>query len=496
MSSHEYWNELGNLYLMNGAYEPAIHAYARSIELEGTFGRSYSNLAMAYVRMGKYADAIKLYRHSIGLLQNNKEKAITWNKLGILYRQVRDYNKALEAYQQADLLDPQQDVDGEIRSARDTNLPLTVSMPEIDLDAILEKIGPQDEMPSQELLDDLNGVLELAEEEYRLTWFDGEFVSPDPETFAQAEELPLEPITDVRSEWKLAYGNEITSIETASLLEPETGPGEMESADAMDFVDLEGETQREVQMEAVEQISEPEMEIASSESVYENSIVTEAAETIEASEMDSESVQYSQTEYPLIELSPAERNSLELDIAKYKFSLQKNPRNYAVWELLGDAYKSAGLYKDAIKAFQTAISLNSSKPSYYYRIGLIYSAERREAEAIASFQRVLELDPDYAQAYASLGSHYMKMGLTELAQAHIDKALNTEFEEESEYNRACLEAICGNHDRALELLEEALKTGQTYITWALNDPDLDSLRRDERFQRLLAAYSVNESAVV
>ena len=45
--NHEFWNEIGNLYFMNGAYEPAIHAYLRSIKLENTFGRSYSNLAMA-----------------------------------------------------------------------------------------------------------------------------------------------------------------------------------------------------------------------------------------------------------------------------------------------------------------------------------------------------------------------------------------------------------------------------------------------------------------
>jgi len=58
MNNHEFWNELGNLYFMQGAYEPAIHAYLRSIELEIKFGRSYSNLAMAFVQIGKYSEAI------------------------------------------------------------------------------------------------------------------------------------------------------------------------------------------------------------------------------------------------------------------------------------------------------------------------------------------------------------------------------------------------------------------------------------------------------
>ena len=109
--NHEFWNEIGNLYFMCGAYEPAIHAYLRSIKLENTFGRSYSNLAMAYVQTGKYSEAIKLYRRGIELLSDKKEKAATWNRLGILYRQIKEYNNALEAYQRADLIMPQEDAE-------------------------------------------------------------------------------------------------------------------------------------------------------------------------------------------------------------------------------------------------------------------------------------------------------------------------------------------------------------------------------------------------
>ena len=38
MSEHELWNELGNLYFMSGAYDQAIHAYQRSIQLDAGFG--------------------------------------------------------------------------------------------------------------------------------------------------------------------------------------------------------------------------------------------------------------------------------------------------------------------------------------------------------------------------------------------------------------------------------------------------------------------------
>ena len=86
MSEHELWNELGNLYFMSGAYNQAVYAYNRSIQLDCNFGRPYSNLALTYVQQGKYQEAIELYRSSIELLAENKEKAISWSRLGNAYR--------------------------------------------------------------------------------------------------------------------------------------------------------------------------------------------------------------------------------------------------------------------------------------------------------------------------------------------------------------------------------------------------------------------------
>ena len=49
MSEHELWNELGNLYFMSGSYQQAIQAYHRSIQMDGTYGKPFSNLAQTYV---------------------------------------------------------------------------------------------------------------------------------------------------------------------------------------------------------------------------------------------------------------------------------------------------------------------------------------------------------------------------------------------------------------------------------------------------------------
>ena len=100
------WNELGNVYFNSGNYDDAISSYGKAIELDRQFAWSYSNLALAYVQKNRFAEAVLLYQRSIELFTNDKDKAITWNRLGNVYRRQGDYYNAIAAYQTADELDP------------------------------------------------------------------------------------------------------------------------------------------------------------------------------------------------------------------------------------------------------------------------------------------------------------------------------------------------------------------------------------------------------
>jgi tetratricopeptide (TPR) repeat protein len=100
------WNEKGNVHFQDGAYDQAIRAYNRAIELDRTFGWPYSNLALVYLTLGKFPEAILLYRHSVNLLKTDAERAAAWNSLGNLHRHGGEYEEALKAYQKADELDP------------------------------------------------------------------------------------------------------------------------------------------------------------------------------------------------------------------------------------------------------------------------------------------------------------------------------------------------------------------------------------------------------
>ena len=93
------------MYFNTGAYEDAVIAYSKSIELDRLFAWPYSNLALVYVQKGRFAEAMLLYQRSIELFSNDKDKAISWNRLGNVYRRLSDYDNAIAAYQRADGLD-------------------------------------------------------------------------------------------------------------------------------------------------------------------------------------------------------------------------------------------------------------------------------------------------------------------------------------------------------------------------------------------------------
>ena len=95
------WNELGNSYTNSKKFNNAIEAYKKSIEMDPKFGQPYSNLGFVYYRLGKYDFAVLLFKKSIDLLENQEDKAISWNRLGDSYRRLGDYGNALAAYKKS-----------------------------------------------------------------------------------------------------------------------------------------------------------------------------------------------------------------------------------------------------------------------------------------------------------------------------------------------------------------------------------------------------------
>ncbi|MGZ6346208.1 MAG: TPR end-of-group domain-containing protein [Anaerolineales bacterium] len=181
-------------------------------------------------------------------------------------------------------------------------------------------------------------------------------------------------------------------------------------------------------------------------------------------------------------------DDLEEILAKvniYENITRVNPTSDRGWDTLGKLYKALGRYKDAIGAYQKAIEVAPDKEVYYYYLGLLFSVEQQNEEAIQAFQFVLRKNPDYVLAHSALAGVYHRMGLENKANHHISIAL-PKMNNESTYNRACFYVICGDHELAFEFLQLALSNKETTIDWIKSDPDLDPIRSDQRYLELIS----------
>jgi len=100
------WAQLGSTYVKAGVMDRAIDAYHKAVNLDPTNGQTYYHLAQAYAQKMDLAEAVLFYRKSVELFPSYKDKAISFSRLGDLYRQMKDFANALEAFDVAIGLDP------------------------------------------------------------------------------------------------------------------------------------------------------------------------------------------------------------------------------------------------------------------------------------------------------------------------------------------------------------------------------------------------------
>ncbi len=103
--------------------------------------------------------------------------------------------------------------------------------------------------------------------------------------------------------------------------------------------------------------------------------------------------------------------------------------------------------------------------------------------------RVLERDPYFVDALRAHAGNLASKG--QYARAlQLDRRLVRLVPENAIdwYNLACSYALMGMADPALDALERAFVLGYSWLRWVRKDPDLKSIRRDERFARLLEQF--------
>jgi hypothetical protein len=140
---------------------------------------------------------------------------------------------------------------------------------------------------------------------------------------------------------------------------------------------------------------------------------------------------------------------------------------------------------DAIRYNTEAIRLKSDYTIAYYNRGCAFLTKGDNISALADFQRASELEPDIGSYRIPIVKILKSLGRLEemRQQEQIARALIQN--DDHEYDQARLEAICGNVDKAIDFLKQALEQGHPSKRFMAHDPELENIRHDPRFKELV-----------
>jgi tetratricopeptide (TPR) repeat protein len=231
------------------------------------------------------------------------------------------------------------------------------------------------------------------------------------------------------------------------------------------------------------------------------------------------SVQRVQPPSPLASADDLEAKADELRSQKdyldaieyYREALIKQPTDARMNNKAGITELMLQRYGDARKNFERAIRLDSRDADAYNNLGVILYLEKKEGKAIKQYEKAISLRNDSASFYSNLGAAYFSRKQFEKAtEAYAQAAkINPEIFDHTSHNgisaqmsspqdrahfdfvMARLFAKQGDSDRALLYLRKAMEEGYKGIDEALKDNEFAGLRKDARFNQLMAAKPVS-----
>jgi serine/threonine protein kinase/Flp pilus assembly protein TadD len=153
----------------------------------------------------------------------------------------------------------------------------------------------------------------------------------------------------------------------------------------------------------------------------------------------------------------------------------------------GELAKATELYEQAAKLNPDDYQAVSLLVAIYHGLGRAAEAEAAQRRALHLTERHIDSHPDDPRALYLGAGMLARMGDHGKSFEWARRALAIDPEETSIlYNVACVYALLGRTEDALNCLGKVMELGTFYKNWAAKDSDLDSLRSDARFQALLS----------
>lgn len=163
---------------------------------------------------------------------------------------------------------------------------------------------------------------------------------------------------------------------------------------------------------------------------------------------------------------------------------------------------SYSLYDKSIKKWGEAQKIDKDDPIIYLGLGMSYYRKKDYDKAIQNFK----IAEEKATVDGSPRGLVQLVNLIEKAACYKKIGESDEFDKlislirgrissENLINRASFEAIQGNDEKALKLIEEALVKNRVSIPEIRFDPDFESLLKNEKFLELMEKHKHNVAQV-
>lgn len=178
---------------------------------------------------------------------------------------------------------------------------------------------------------------------------------------------------------------------------------------------------------------------------------------------------------------------------QFEEAIRLNPRLFEPYYFLARNAYCCGNKEQAVWWFEQATQVDPDDYQALLLCGSSLAGLNRLDESHAVYrlglqnvQRHLENHPSDARAYYLGAVALAQLGDKERAKKWASRAMELEPAEPMVlYNVACVYAVLGEKDLALEALARSATKGWGIREWMANDPDLSNVRDDPRFQQIL-----------
>jgi adenylate cyclase len=178
---------------------------------------------------------------------------------------------------------------------------------------------------------------------------------------------------------------------------------------------------------------------------------------------------------------------------EFEAAIRLDPGSYEAYYFYARTCFAQGKLERTTQLYEKSFEVNPNDyqapllaAQVYVDLGEPEKAEASRLRGIAAAEARLKMNPDDARALYMGANGLVALGKTDQGLEWARQAIAIDPDEPMLlYNVACIQSLAERYDEALDSLEKAVESGLTQKGWLLHDSNLDPIRSNPRFKRLL-----------